>query len=92
MILKHKPGSDISVNAYLNILYISHHELQQSMFLKSHLQHDHMTEIDNHFFINLIPHLCNVQFLFSFNDTGEISQELNESGQNWGHDDLLTYP
>lgn len=51
-----------------------------------------MTEIDNHFIINLIPHLYNVQFLFSLNDTREISQELNEAGQNWGHDDLLTYP
>ena len=37
MILKHKPESDISVRAYLYVLYISHHELQQSMVLKSHL-------------------------------------------------------
>ena len=34
-----------------------------------------MTEIDNHFIINLIPHLYNVQFLFSLNDTRAISQE-----------------
>lgn len=31
MILKHKPGSNISFSAYLNVLYISHYELQQSM-------------------------------------------------------------
>ena len=45
MILKHKPESDISVSAYLNILYISHHELQQSMFLKSHLQKEIVGQI-----------------------------------------------
>lgn len=40
MILKHKPVSDVSFNASLNILYISHHELQQRMFLKSHIEHE----------------------------------------------------
>lgn len=29
VILKHKPGSTVSLNAYLNVLYISHHKLQQ---------------------------------------------------------------
>lgn len=35
LILKHKPRSGIGLNAYLNVLYISHHELQQYT-LKSH--------------------------------------------------------
>ena len=39
MILKNKPVSDVSFNASLNILYISHHELQQRMFFKSHIEH-----------------------------------------------------
>lgn len=40
IILKHKPGCDNTFNAYLNILYISHHELQESVFLKSHSEQD----------------------------------------------------
>lgn len=37
---RHKPWSNVSFNAHLNISYISHLKLQQSMFLKHHSEHE----------------------------------------------------
>lgn len=40
MILKHKPWSNVSFSAYLNVLYISHYKLQQGMFWESNSEHE----------------------------------------------------